>query len=391
MRYIVVYITLISAMIASIVLIILTFESKVFWKLTKLPTAILSGQAIIESAKFSWDRSVSSVDSTGARIFPSSKQYGGVSYNLVMTPRDTSLFVGSVDRFTHEFDMPWDEYPKLPDKRTTILVRSQNTESFLESYISEYNNVVGDDKLVFTLGFDWVWQTEISQVQTLDETQIISLSPVLLNTSRAGVMASSFDGRNPLAYMNGYPVDFKRTLNAPVVNGNIMLQVADSYWSKLYVFDRCLSDEEHAAVNSYLTSIYVQPNPIAYVVNDIPTVRIDAIVNQPVPTYKCVYAGPATFSFSGSLLGLALDTNTGVINGIPKAVGVSHVQIKCTTEDGANSITSLIIDVKPLRSFPNKTTYITVTSTVLGVSVLALIVLMTRYARSNTLQLSEIV
>ena len=124
--------------------------------------------------------------------------------------------------------------------------------------------------------------------------------------------------------------------------------------------------------------------------NDIPTVRIDAIVNQPVPAYKCVFAAPATFSFSGSLLGLALDTTTGVINGIPKAVGVSHIQIKCTTEDGARSVTSLIIDVKPLRSFPNKTTYITVTATVLGISVLALVVLMTRHAGSRTLKFSEI-
>ena len=390
MRYTVLYVTFMSAMIASIVLMILTFQSKAFWKPTKLPTATLSGQAIVESAKFSWDRSVSSVNSAGVTTFPSLKQYDGAHYNLVLTPSDTSLFVGSVDRFTHEPGVIWHEYPKLSDKRTTILVRSQNTESYLESYISEYNNVVSDNKLVFTLGFDWVWQTEISQVQTLDETQIISLSPVLLNTSRAGVMASSFDGRNPLAYMNGNPVDFKRTLNAPVVDGNTMLQVADSYWTKLYVFDRCLSDEEQAAVNSYLTGLYVQPNPIAYVVNDIPTVRIDAIVNQPVPTYKCVFAAPATFSFSGSLLGLVLDTNTGVINGIPKAVGVSHVQIKCTTEDGTNSVTSLIIDVKPLRSFPNKTTYTTVTATVLGISVLALVVLMTRHAGSKTLKFSEI-
>jgi hypothetical protein len=406
MRYSLIYIVLILAMIASIVMLVLTLETKKLWTPTKA-LSIISGQAIVESAKFSWDRNISSVNAAGLTIFPSLKQYDGVSYNLVYVPYDKYPDNGyPPDSYIHESGVEWREYPKLTDKRTTILVRVQNetTFSFIDSFIAEFNHTPEGDKLAIQVGFALPFMYQVKCIQHVGETNVELSVPVVLNatptpsglkyTDRngvttpymcfSGVMSYSFDGRNPLTYVNGHPINFETNTNVPVMKGNTMLDIIDSYWTKVYVFDRCLSDEEQAAVNSYLTTTYIKPNPISYTKNDIPIANIDAIVNEPIPTYKCIFKTPGIFKYTGSLLGLDFNAETGVINGTPKVIGTSNLQVQCTTQNQTTSVTSLTINVKPLTSFPNKDIYTIMTSIVLGVSIIMLIILSTHHAKSRS-------
>ena len=130
-------------LIISIVLMILTYQSKAFWKPTKAPTLPSSdaGEALIASAKFSWDASVSSVTSDGVTIYPSKDKYDGLTYDLVR--KDNSIC-------EKDPNASWIHYPKSVDKRTTILVSKSMSNRFngvISTYINEatptYQDLVG--------------------------------------------------------------------------------------------------------------------------------------------------------------------------------------------------------------------------------------------------------
>ena len=178
--------------------------------------------------------------------------------------------------------------------------------------------------------------------------------------------------------MNGSKVLFSGTVtNPPPKTGAVVPKISGD-WTHMYVFDRCLTDSEQADVNSYLERQHSIEQTIFYTVNGIPTAQINAVVNKAVSTYECKCSSTGTFSYFGSLFGMKLNADTGVINGTPTHVGTSNVQIKFTSTDGTVLVTSLTINVVDTRDFPNKNAYVIATSIVLGVSVIMLAVIWMR-------------
>ena len=79
------------------------------------------------------------------------------------------------------------------------------------------------------------------------------------------------------------------------------------------------------------------------------------------------------FSSEGDLLGLTLDSNTGVISGTPTSAGKSTVTIYAKTPD--NSVfasTTITFDIQPSEELKNKSTYLAVGGAVAGIGAITL-------------------
>lgn len=357
-------------LIISIVLMILTYQSKAFWKPTKAPTLPSSdaGEALIASAKFSWDASVSSVTSDGVTIYPSKDKYDGLTYDLVR--KDNSIC-------EKDSNASWIHYPKSVDKRTTILVSKSMSNRFngvISTYINEATPTYQD-----LVGFLLYEAISFIILDTVDQSFSITINgQPQLNSNNFGVISSNFDGVGHKTYVNGSKVLFSGTVTNPAPKTGAVVPKVSGDWTHMYVFDRCLTDSEQADVNSYLERQHSIEQTIFYTVNGIPTAQINAVVNKAVSTYECKCSSTGTFSYFGSLFGMKLDADTGVINGTPTHVGTSNVQIKFTSTDGTVLVTSLTINVVDTRDFPNKNAYVIATSIVLGISVIMLVVIWMR-------------
>lgn len=370
MRCKVMYAFFMSTLIVSIVLMILTYQSRAFWKPTKAPTlpSADAGEALIASAKFSWDASVSSVNSAGVTIYPSKDKYDGLTYDLI---RSTDVLCRK------DPNVLWPQYPKSESKRTTVLVSNSMTnklDGMIQTFIFETTPSYESN-----VGFVFEDVVSLSVLDTVDKSAFVTFNgQSALNSNNFGTIASNFDGNGQNVYVNGAKIQFSGPMPFPETKPGAVSFGISGDWTHVYVFDRSLTDSEQADINSYLERQHAVEQTIYYTVNGIPTAQINTVLNHAVSTYECKFSGTGTFSYVGSLLGMKLNTETGVINGTPNRVGFGHVQVKFTSADGSVLVTALTVSVVDTKEFPNKNAYVIGTSIGLGVSVIMLIIVWMR-------------
>ena len=345
-------------------LLILTYQSRAFWKPTSAPTLPRAdaGEALLASAKFSWDVSVSRVNSDGVTIYPSKEKYDGLTYDLV---RSTSVLCRK------DPHVLWPQFPKSESKRTIVLVSKSMTnriEGMIQTFIFETT-----PSYETNVGFVLADVVSLSVIDTVDQSAFVTINgQPPLNSNNFGVISSNFDGTGQNVYVNGAKIHFSGPASLPTTKPGAVLLGVSGDWTHIYVFDRSLTDSEQADVNIYLERQHSIEQTIFYTVNGIPTAQINTVVNHAVSTYECKFSGSGTFSYVGSLLGMKLNTDTGVINGTPTHAGSSNVQVKFTSNDGSILVTALTINVTDTKHFPNKNAYAIGTSIGLGVSVIML-------------------
>ena len=370
MRCTVLYTFFMCTLIVSVVLMILTYQSKVFWKPTKAPSlpSADAGEALIASAGFSWDASVSSVTSDGVTIYPSKDKYDGLTYDLirsntVLCKKDPAVL--------------WPQYPTAESKRTTVMVSKSMTnrlEGMIQTFIYETT-----PSYETNVGFVFADVVSLSILDTVDMNASITINGhPPLNSNNFGTISSNFNGNSHNVYVNGAKIQFSGPVSIPTTKPGAVSFGISGDWTHVYVFDRSLTDSEQADINSYLERQHAIEQTIFYMVNGIPTAQINAVVHHAVTTYECKFSGTGTFSYVGSLMGMKLNAETGVINGTPNRVGRSEVQVKSTSTDGTVLVTALTINVVDTKDFPNKKAFVIGTSIGLGVSVIMLIIIWMR-------------